>query len=145
MLTICQSTIHYCRLRTQKYLQKSLSSRKKWIHNQSTSFVIMKPSGCPGSKMQETLMVGRVMVQVPNEAVGWPASKMQETLMVGRVMVQVPNEAFRMACFKDAGNPNGWKSHGTSSNYSGRSPSSHCQYQIHDTCDYIAAADRAII
>jgi hypothetical protein len=50
----------------------------------------MKPSGCPGSKMQETLMVGRVMVQVPNEAVGWPASKMQETLMVGRVMVQVP-------------------------------------------------------
>jgi len=35
-------------------------------------------------------MVGRVMVQVPNEALGWPASKMQETLMVGRVMVQVP-------------------------------------------------------
>jgi hypothetical protein len=117
MLTICQSTIHYCRLRTQKYLQKSLSSRKKWIHNQSTSFEIMKPSGCPGSKMQETLMVGRVMVQVPNEA-------------------------FRMACFKDAGNPNGWKSHGPSSNYSGRSPSSHCQYQIHMR-HYIAAGDQA--
>jgi hypothetical protein len=84
------------------------------------------------------------MVQVPNEALGWPASKMQETLMVGRVMVQVPNEAFRMACFKDAGSPNGWKSHGPSSNYSGRSPSSHCQYQIHMR-RYIAAGDQATI